>query len=251
MCLGFCAVNHTVLRQMPHLLPCLSQRMCYWASLGIKPTKLYFCNKKEFKFRLASIPCLFSLRDEVLSSWLFNPSGRLRKNVLDLVRIWQRGHLSASFFPAIQSWKHRILGDPPRVCPVLLAWPWPPEVDLGDEHVISRHLPYCYSFSSEAFLICFITCFDYLIDFWIKPPLSELSFLIPGDWRHWVPEVWQGAMGGTRWCFFPSLETLVSVISSSHRAILGIKSQGKWSKPWVLKGGVTLCNIDAWHWNVV
>lgn len=85
---------------------------------------------------------------------------------------------------------------------------------------------------------------------WLKPPLSELSFLIPGNWRHRVPEVWQGAMGGARWCFFPSLETLVSVMSSSHWAVLGIKSQGKWSKPWVFKGGV-FCNIGAWHWKVV
>lgn len=51
---------------------------------------------------------------------------------------------------------------------------------LGDDHVISRHLPCYYSFSSEAFLICLIASFDYLIDFWIKPALGEFSFLIPG-----------------------------------------------------------------------
>lgn len=69
--------------------------------------------------------------------------------------------LSQFLFPVIQSCKHRMLGDPPRcVCPVLLAGPQPPEIELGDDHVISRHLPCYYSFSSEAFLICLITSLD-------------------------------------------------------------------------------------------
>lgn len=67
------------------------------------------------------------------------------------------------------------------MCPVLLAGPQPPEIELGDDHIVSRHLPCYYSFGSDAFLICLIVSFDYFIDFWIKPPLSELSFLIPGN----------------------------------------------------------------------